>query len=142
MSMGTTPETGEEWMRKQNKMAALADRRGGFASVLKGLLDRVDRTPLPFAMASGSVGVGTNGGSSAPIFWDNPVTVTLPVGRFTQPPNVVVTQVAGGSVAWAGVAGAPTTTSFTIRSYKVATYPAGETNRWIAVQMESGSASG
>ena len=99
----------------------------------------------PFRMAAGRVQSSTGGGSVAPIFWDNSVTVTLPVGRFTANPIIAATPYmngsssvgAGASLDFAGTA------SFVVRVNRVNAAPNGALyTDWIAVQMTSGSGAG
>lgn len=95
----------------------------------------------PFAMAAGRTECGTNGSFVAPVYWSNVVTVTLPAGRFSQAPHVVVNTEMVSSVEWASVAATPTTTSFSIRSMRINSYPTRDIS-WLAIQMTESSASG
>lgn len=92
-----------------------------------------NRAYAPYAMAAGR---GTTATSGA-------VTVTLPAGRFTQPPRISVTPGTHPNVLTPRVAADPTATSFQIQTF---TMPGGAQAAanfdWIAVQMTAGSGSG
>lgn len=95
---------------------------------------------LPFRMAAGSQSLSASSAS-------NPSTITLPAGRFTQPPIVVATPGSGGSSG-----------NYFLRVYSISTTqftcdlifkdvggtPGAATSlvQWIAVQMSSGSGAG
>lgn len=88
---------------------------------------------LPYAAAAGR---GTSSASGA-------VTVTLPVGKFTQPPRLSLTPLNHPNVITARVAADPTATSFQVQMF---TMPGGALVAanfdWTAVQMTAGNASG
>lgn len=99
----------------------------------------------PFAEATGVANYsGTGGGSSAPLFWDNAVTITFPTGRFTVPPVVFVSGNAeSAAVVWPWVASAPTLTSVTVAGLRIGTTPISSMSfSWRAVQMTATSAAG
>jgi hypothetical protein len=76
------------------------------------------------------------------IFWDTPTTVTFPAGRFTQSPIVTLTLDSGVTVQWGVLVGAPSTTSFSFFSVRLAATPQLTAVRYIAVQMTTGSGAG
>lgn len=91
----------------------------------------------PFAMAAGEV-VVTPTAANTP----TPVTVTLPVGRFTLPPTITATAVSivpGTVVTGVGI-GDRLATSFVL--WLTRTNTTQTRMAWQAVQMGSGSASG
>jgi hypothetical protein len=92
-----------------------------------------NRAGLPYATAAG------RGASSA----SGAVTVTLPAGRFTQPPRISVTPGNHPNVLVPRVAADPTATSFQVQLFTMpgAGLVAGNFD-WIAVQMTAGSGSG
>lgn len=93
---------------------------------IKNLAQKVDDN-LKAGIASGVATAAMNGTTDG-----TPLGVTLPAGRFTVAPNVVVCVSAGGAGLWATNSG-PTTTSFSIvlhtRSADSSSWPV----TWIAV---------
>lgn len=94
-------------------------------------------TNLPWAMAAGSVLITgfTNGANKS-------ATVTFPIGRFSEPPMVTLTQGTGAPQnAMAAMSSPASTSGFTAygwRSDSVTTMPV----NWIAVQMTPTSGAG
>ncbi|MFJ4173416.1 DUF859 family phage minor structural protein [Microbacterium sp. NPDC089696] len=92
-----------------------------------------NRAGLPYVTVAGR---GTSSASGA-------VTVTLPAGKFTQPPRVNITPGNHPNVLVERLAADPTTTSFQVQLF---TMPGGSLVAanfdWIAVQMTAGSGSG
>lgn len=92
-----------------------------------------NRAWAPYSTAAGR---GTSSASGA-------VTVTLPAGRFTQPPRISVTPGLHANVITPRVAADPTATSFQVQMF---TMPGGAIVAanfdWIAIQMTAGSGSG
>ena len=100
-------------------------------------------TGQPLVSAAGiATSTTVNGNLSAPIYWDGATTITLPAGRFTQPPVVTVTMEMGSSVSWCSLTGTPSTTSFIVRGMRVGNYPSAQSIHWSAVQMTSSSGVG
>jgi hypothetical protein len=95
---------------------------------------------LPRAEASGiEDNSATGAGSSAPIFWNTPVTITFPVGLFDPalPVVVGVTVEALGNVAWCSLVGVPSATSCQVRTMRVGATPTADMRiHWIATQGE------
>jgi len=101
--------------------------------VVYGLPGGDPRVGIPFAMATGTVGVGAYDSFSGNIYWGVQQTITFPSGRFTQTPAVSVDTYNAG-VGWAMLDSAPNQNSFTCRAIRVATAPVG-TITWTAIQM-------
>jgi len=100
------------------------------------VLGRVGGTQgVPFARAAGTVSIPFR---SVDTYIT--ITVTLPVGRFTQAP--IVTGTAGSGRIGVGIYG-ETTTQFFFEAINVSDGAAGaNTGKWVATQMTSGSAAG
>jgi hypothetical protein len=92
------------------------------------------RVPVAFTANEAAVTAPAQGAGSS-------VSVSFPVGRFTQVPVVVAsTQSNGYGTATTGV---PQTTGVTIRYYNPATgTPTGTRVSWIAIQMSAGAGPG
>lgn len=86
-------------------------------------------------MASGTVAVpGSGGGSSAPVFYSDSLTVTFPVGLFSAIPHVSFTY-EGPGVGWADKGSTATsTTGTTARAHRIGAAPSGSVS-WLAVQL-------
>lgn len=97
----------------------------------------------PFKVAAGLANTSSIAQSNFNgLFWDTATTVTFPSGRFTQSPIVTLTLDSGVTVQWAVLVGAPSTTSFTFFSVRLAATPQLTAVRYIAVQMTTGSGAG
>lgn len=70
--------------------------------------------------------------SAMPIRWTNVLNISLPSGRFTASPNVVVNGYSTDRVVWASVAGVPSTTSVPVRLMCVAPGGGGVRVYWVA----------
>lgn len=102
------------------------------------------RAGLPTAVAAGTVASPGGGSSSAPVYYDNSVAVTLPVGRFTQTPIVTATsdvRATGGVSLGCGISSV-SAASFVLRQTRLGAAPAGFYANWIAVQMTPTSGAG
>ncbi|MCE0510839.1 hypothetical protein LVJ59_17460 [Microbacterium sp. KKR3/1] len=94
--------------------------------------DRTDNPYQPWAVASGVTAVSASGST----------TVTLPAGRFSQPPNIVCTALSVGSIDIARVFSGASTTSFSVNVFTSTGTQVARSVYWQAVQMTPGSASG
>lgn len=120
------PDGTERVMDGDNAMGAIATK--------------VDGLGLAYAMAVGSSNIVAPGGAASAA-----VSVTFPVGRFTQPP-IVIANVALGTINYVTNVGTPTTSGFTATIFHntagtnvgANTYPI----HWHAVQMLPGAAPG
>ena len=103
-----------------------------------------ERLSTTFAEAAGVANFsGTGGSSSAPIYWDNAVTVTFPAGRFTQPPIVTVSPRQTSAIVWPIISTAPTVNGFTVQGVRVGGLTTSAMSfSWHAVQMTASSAAG
>jgi hypothetical protein len=91
---------------------------------------------MPFAFSAGTVAVLTSGGAGG-------VTVTYPVGRFTQTPIVTVATDSPVFYDPFGMVTSPTSSSFIFRVRQTQTTAAATVvGYWTAIQMTSASASG
>lgn len=121
---------------------SVAIARGGTGATTKAAAQLA--LGIAFAEAGGKASSGGSaGGNSAPVFWDTSTTITLPVGKFTQPPIVTTSVEAGSSVMWESQTSPPTTSAIVVRLMRIGvTPPAGSVIHWHARQATSGSAAG
>jgi len=98
---------------------------------------------IPYAIAAGfSTSTTGGGGSAPPVYWNGTTTVTLPVGRFTEPPVILTDAVSGSSVLWTSIGVETSDTSFTYRVHRINATPAATAVRWLAIQMTPTSGDG
>lgn len=168
------PTNGEEWVRKTQKRLDLDARKGQavaasetiagkvriatLAEAIAGLDDQSAVTPeglratidaqfVPYRFSAGVATPPTTGAASlSNIFWNDPLAVTFPVGRFTVAPvvNVTVVDTVTADTIMVGVTVESVTTSgFRVRVNRLGAAPSSTYRvHWMAIQMTSGAAVG
>ena len=103
----------------------------------------VDDFPAtPFAMASGQVTIAAPGAVPGASTTISTGSTTFPTGRFSQAPHVTATVQTTGSVPQVALVSLITTSGFTATLYQIAGVATANVIHWVAVQMDSTTATG